>query len=135
MPQGQIHGSWWDIAKVISDDVKAATDDAGLQAALDNYKAKIDALFSMSDEEKNSWSVIGNINGDGWSVDLPMTKGDDGLWKTDEAYAMDETTEFKVRQGKSWDNAYPADNFKVEAAGTYYVTLNEADGTVALVAQ
>jgi len=135
VPQGQIHGSWWDIAKVISDDVKNAADDAGLQAALDNYAAKIGALFNMSDEEKNSWSVIGSINGDGWSVDLPMSKGDDGLWKTDEAYAMEAGVEFKVRQGKSWDNAFPAENFKVEEAGTYYVTLNEADGTVALVAQ
>ncbi|MCF0136625.1 MAG: extracellular solute-binding protein, partial [Lachnospiraceae bacterium] len=45
VPQGQIHGSWWDLAKVIGDDIKAATDDAGLQAALDNYEAKINALF------------------------------------------------------------------------------------------
>ena len=28
-------------------------------------------------------------NGDGWSVDLPMTKQDDGSWLTDEAYQMD----------------------------------------------
>ena len=53
VPQGQIHGSWWDIAKVIADDVKAATDEAGLQAALDNYSAKISALFNMTSEEKN----------------------------------------------------------------------------------
>jgi arabinogalactan oligomer/maltooligosaccharide transport system substrate-binding protein len=43
VPQGQIHGSWWDIGKVIADDVKAATDEAGLQAALDNYTDKISA--------------------------------------------------------------------------------------------
>ena len=135
IPQGQIHGSWWDLAKVIADDVKAATDDAGLQAALDNYSEKMAALFTMSDAEMNAWTVIGSINGDGWSVDLPMTKGDDGVWKTDEAYAMDAGVEFKVRQGKSWDNNFPADNFVVETAGTYYVTFDEATETVAIVAE
>ena len=45
-PQGQIHGSWWDIAKVIADDVKAATDEDGLKAALTNYDSKITALFT-----------------------------------------------------------------------------------------
>ena len=83
----------------------------------------------------SNWSVIGSINGDGWSVDLPMTKGDDGVWKTDEAYAMDAGVEFKVRQGKSWDNNFPADNFVVETAGTYYVTFDEATETVAIVAE
>ena len=135
VPQGQIHGSWWDIAKVIGEDVKAAEDDAGLQAALDNYYDKIASLFTMSDAEKYAWAVIGTVNGTNWDTDLPMTKGDDGLWKTDEAYAMDAGTEFKVRQGKSWDNNFPADNFKVEEAGTYFVTFDEATGTVALVAE
>ena len=136
VPQGQIHGSWWDIAKVIGDDVKNAEDEAGLQAALDNYTAKIAALFNMSDEEKNAWSVIGSINGDGWSVDLPMTKGDDGIWKTDEAYTMDAGVEFKVRQGKSWDVSFGngGDNFKVEEAGTYYVLFDEAAELVSLQA-
>ena len=133
VPQGQIHGSWWDLAKVIGDDVKAATDEAGLQQALDNYYEKISSLFTMTDDEKNSWSVIGSINGDGWSVDLPMVKGDDGVWKTTEAYQMDTGVEFKVRQGKSWDNNFPAENFKVETAGTYYVVFDEATSEVSLV--
>ncbi len=132
--QGQIHGSWWDIAKVIGDDVKAATDEAGLQAALTNYENKIASLFQMSDEEKTAWAVIGNINGDGWTVDLPMTNKD-GVWTTNIAYEMTETTEFKVRQGKAWDNAFPADNFKVETAGTYKVQFTEATGAVELIAQ
>ena len=48
VPQGQIHGAWWNISKVIADDVAAATDDAGLQKALDNYQEKIDGLFSLN---------------------------------------------------------------------------------------
>jgi arabinogalactan oligomer/maltooligosaccharide transport system substrate-binding protein len=146
--QGQIHGSWWDIAKVIGDDVKAAEDDAGLQGALDNYYDKIAGLFTLSDDVKNGWTVIGMYNeadgffftdySDGketWTADLALVKGDDGLWKTEKAYALDAGVEFKVRQGLSWDNAFPADNFKVETAGTYFIQFDEASGEVSLVAE
>ena len=144
--QGQIHGSWWDIAKVIGDDIKAAEDDEGLQGALDNYYDKIAGLFTLSDDVKNGWTVIGTCNltdgffftdyTDGkstWTDDIPMVKGEDGLWKTDKAYEMAVGVEFKVRQGLSWDNAFPADNFVVQEAGTYYVQLDEASGEVTLV--
>ena len=134
MPQGQIHGSWWDIAKVIGEDVKNATDDAGLQAALDNYQDKIASLFTMSDEVKNAWTAIGTINGTNWDADVTMTKGDDGVWKTD-ALELHAGEEFKVRQGLSWDNNFPAENFKVEADGTYVITFDEAATTVDIVAQ
>ena len=147
IPQGQIHGSWWDIAKVIADDVKAAEDDAGLQAALDNYYNKINALFTMTDAEKNAWGVIGMCNStDGffftdynnesrsnWGEDMPMEEVEPGIWRTTKAYEMPEGCEFKVRQGASWDVAYPADNFKVETAGTYYVQLVVETGEVSLV--
>ena len=133
VPQGQIHGSWWDIAKVIADDVKDAKDDAGLQAALDNYKAKIDALFNMSDEEANSFTVIGSILGDTWSNDVAMTEAD-GVWTT-EALELKAGDEFKVRQGKSWDVAFPADNFKVEADGTYVIQFDSAKEEVSLIAK
>ena len=136
-PQGQIHGSWWDIAKVYATAAKEATSDDDLKAALQSYENSIQSLFSMSAEEREAFTVIGSINGDGWSVDLPMTKQDDGTWLTDEAYAMDAGVEFKVRQGKAWDVAYGVDgnNFVVETAGTYKVklTLNGEEGTVELV--
>ena len=134
VPQGQIHGSWWDIAKVIGEDVKNATDEAGLQAALDNYQDKIASLFTMSDEVKNAWTAIGTINGTNWDADVTMTKGDDGVWKTD-ALELHAGEEFKVRQGLSWDNNFPAENFKVEADGTYVITFDEAATTVDIVAQ
>lgn len=134
IPQGQIHGSWWDIAKVIGDDVKAATDEAGLQTALDNYQDKIAALFNLSDEVKNGWTVIGTVNGSSWNEDFAMTHNADGIWRS-AAYTMTAGTEFKVRQGLSWDNAFPAANYVVEADGTYVVEFDEATGTVTLVAQ
>ena len=145
VPQGQIHGSWWDIAKVIADDVKNATDEAGLQQALDNYYEKISSLFTMSDDEKTSWGVIGTCNSvDGffytdynnesrsnWAEDIPMT-ADGSVWTT-EPWLMEAGCEFKVRQGKSWDNAFPADNFKVETAGTYYVQFDADTCEVSLI--
>jgi arabinogalactan oligomer/maltooligosaccharide transport system substrate-binding protein len=146
VPQGQIHGSWWDIAKVIGEDIKNAEDEDGLQEALDNYYNKIASLFTLSDEVKYGWTVIGTCNLDDgffytdytdgrstWTDDIPMTKGGDGLWKT-EAYAMQAGTEFKVRQGRIWDNAFPADNFKVETEGVYVVVFDEATGEVSLEA-
>ena len=60
VPQGQIHGSWWDIAKVIGDDVKNATDEAGLQQALDNYYDKIASLFTL---DTSALLFVGAWNG------------------------------------------------------------------------
>jgi arabinogalactan oligomer/maltooligosaccharide transport system substrate-binding protein len=146
--QGQIHGSWWDIAKVIGDDVKAANDDAGLQLALDNYYDKISSLFTLSDDVKYGWTIIGMYNAadgffftdysDGkstWTDDLPLVKNADGLWVTEQAFEIPAGTEFKVRQGLSWDNAFPADNYKVEADGTYTVQFDEATGEITLIAE
>ena len=147
IPQGNIHGSWWDIAKVIGDDVKAATDEAGLQATLDNYQNKIAALFTLSDEVKHGWTVIGMYNeaegffftdySEGkstWTDDLKLVKVNTSDWKTEQAYDLAEGVEFKVRQGLSWDNAFPADNYKVETAGTYYIVFNESTGEITLEA-
>ncbi len=231
IPQGQIHGSWWDIAKVYAVSAKEATTDADLKQALQDYEDTIKSLFKMSVDEKEAWSVIGSmngdgwatdipmvcdskgvwhsdkilfvagdefkarqgkswtvniggdgkadganfkfdekgydpgyyfvkftydkdsnsgsielekssdiygftvigsINGDGWSIDLPMEIAADGSWKTTEAYTMAKGVEFKVRQGKNWDVAYPSSNFVVEEDGTYFIKLN-ADLSVELV--
>ena len=149
IPQGQIHGSWWDIAKVIGDDVKAAADEDGLKQALQNYEDKISSLFTMSDDVKYAWTVIGTCNlTDGffytdynnetrsnWSENIPMVKVSASEWKTEQAWDMEAGVQFKVRQGLSWDNAFPADNFVVEEAGTYYVLFNETTGEVSLTAE
>jgi arabinogalactan oligomer/maltooligosaccharide transport system substrate-binding protein len=140
-PQGQIHGSWWDIAKVIPGSIK---DGMAIDEALNNYTTSMEALFTMSDDVLNAWTVIGNINGDSWANDLTMTEQADGTWKSDEAYAMDDTTEFKVRQGKSWSVNYGLDGapdganvtiagLEVEA-GTYYVVFDPATGMISVVA-
>ena len=144
-PQGQIHGSWWDIAKVIATSIKEGGE---LQAALDTYKASMDALFTMSDDVLKAWTVIGTIGGSNWTDDLAMTEQADGTWKSNEAYDIGDNDEFKVRQGKSWTNNYgmnddgtpAADGPNVTlaklglAAGKYFVVINPTTGAITLVA-
>ena len=141
VPQGQIHGAWWDIAKVIGTDVKEATDEAGLQAALDNYKNAITALFNMTEEEKNAWSVIGGICGTSWDTDFAMTEVSEGVFES-EALELKAGEEFKCRQGAAWDVNFGVDglngaNVVVEADGTYIVrlTTDGETGTIELIAQ
>ena len=137
--QPNIHGSWWDIAKVIATDIKTSDgSEASLKAALQKYEDSIAAVFEMSDEVKNAWTVIGNIGGSNWDVDFEMT-ADGDIWTSKDAFEMTTDSEFKVRQGKSWDVNYGAnatlngDNIKPEAAGTYKVQLNAATGEVTLI--
>ena len=144
-PQGQIHGSWWDIAKVIATSIK---DGGDMATALKTYEDSMNALFTMSDDVLKAWTVIGTIGGSNWTDDLPMTEQADGTWKSNEAYDIGDADEFKVRQGKSWTNNYGMNDDGTPAldgpnatlakmgktAGKYYVVLNPADGTITLVA-
>lgn len=133
--QPNIHGSWWDIGKVITTDIKESdgSDDA-LRAALQKYYDSIQAVFTMSDEVKNAWTVIGAIGGSSWDVDFEMTKDGD-VWTSNDTFELKAGDELKVRQGKNWDVSYGngGENYVVEADGTYYITFNEATTEVALV--
>ena len=135
VPQGQIDGAWWDIAKVISAEVKEAKSEDDLKAALKNYSEKIYAIFEKTDAEKNAWGVIGSICGTNWDTDFPMTEN--GGVFTSEPLELHAGEELKCRQGASWDVNYGADgkdgtNVVVEADGTYTVVLDLADETVTL---
>ncbi len=133
IPQPNIHGSWWDIAKVITTDIKASDgSDEALKAALQKYEDSISAVFEMTDEVRNAFTVIGTVAGTNWDTDLPMT-ADGDVWTSNDAFEMEAGTEFKCRQGKAWDVAYPAENFVVETAGTYHVQLDAVSGEVSLV--
>ena len=139
VPQGQIHGSWWDIAKVLGADAKAAANDADLQTALDEYKATIDGLFQMTEEQKNAWGVIGGICGTNWDTDFSMTEDPKGTYTSD-VLELKAGEEFKVRQGASWDVNFGVEfngaNIVVEKDGKYKVQLvwdGEKTGTVTLI--
>ena len=138
VPQGQIHGSWWDIAKTLGADAKAATTDAELQASLDAYDASIAALFQMTEEEKKAWSVIGSICGTSWNTDFPMTKLAENVFESD-VLTLTAGQEYKVRQGKSWDmnfgsnGAVNGPNCVVETSGKYIVRLTILSETSARI--
>lgn len=152
--QPNIHGSWWDIAKVIGTSLKevADNDDAGIKAVLKKYEDALKALFTMSDAEKRAFTVIGKFGTAPatdyaeWKSDLAMTEDPTNTWISP-AITLAEGDEFKVRQGKSWDVAFgnaEGKNYTVSAteAGTKkikLVTTVDADGkvtggTVSLVA-
>ena len=144
IPQGQIHGSWWDIAKVIGTDVgESDGSDEGLAYALQHYEDTIAALFNMTSDEKEAMSVIGSIAGDGWTIDIPMTRSSEvGAYYYTDAIKLTAGEEFKCRKGASWDVNFGADdqlngtNFVVEEDGWYYIKLSvnddETEGHISL---
>ena len=138
--QGNIHGSWWDIAKVVATSLKAVEqdDETGIKAALQAYEDKIDGLFTMSEETKRAFTVTGAIKSENmnWDSDLTMTEDPTNTW-TSKAITLAEGDEFKVRQGLSWDVSFGKDggNYTVSAeeAGTkkiQFVATVDGDGKV-----
>ena len=138
-PQGQIHGSWWDIAKLLGADAKNAASEDDLKAALEGYANTVAALFQMTEEQKNAWSVIGSICGTSWDTDFPMTETEAGTYVSN-VLELKAGEEFKVRQGASWDVNFGVEfngaNIVVEADGKYQVQLvwdGAQTGTVTLI--
>lgn len=132
VPQGQIHGSWWDIGKVIATDIDESDGtDAGLKAALQKYEDTIAALFNMTSDEKEAWSVIGSICGTNWDTDFAMTRTaevGDATYYSD-LLQLTAGNELKARQGASWDVNFGGDgardgaNLQVPEDGAYFVKL------------
>ena len=142
-PQGQIHGSWWDTAKVLGAHAKNAASEEDLQKALDEYDAANAKALSMTDEQRNAWSVIGGICDTNWDTDFPMTETETKGTYLSEVLELKAGQEFKCRQGASWDVNFGAEGFnsatncKVEADGKYQVQLvwdGAENGTITLVA-
>ena len=145
VPQGQIHGSWWDIAKVIADDVKAAKDEEGLKAALQTYYDKINSLFTLDASSLlfvGAWNEWNNAdeadtyymtkNEDGtYTITLDVPESDymggrivkPGDWGTDKGFAQ-VTTGADLIKDLGEDN--PDNNIVFAEAGNYTVTW---DGT------
>ncbi len=138
--QGNINGSWWDIAKLLGADAKNATSEDDLRNALKEYEDAIKAVLTKSDEELQAWGVIGSICGTNWDTDFKMTKQEDGSFLSD-VLELNEGDEFKVRQGGSWDVNYGVggaaggDNIVVETTGKYQVklTIDGANVTIELI--
>lgn len=131
-PQGQIHGSWWDIAKLLGNVAEDSTTDEELQAGLDSYKASVDELFAIDEATANAFTLIGHFGGYDWDTDVAMTEDPAGTWTATVDFKAGD--EFKVRQGLGWDvnfgvdGVLGGDNIVIDADGTYLVTL-VYDGT------
>lgn len=127
--QGNIHGGWWDIAKLLGTASKNAElgDTKALQDALDSYQASINKFETMTVEAMNAYGVVGTIASlkgvkenlsEGqtewidWNTDLAMTesKGENGeaIWTSKVAVTLAEGDKFQVRQGQSWDSQFGA---------------------------
>lgn len=142
VPQGQIPGKWWDIAKVYASSAKAAdaNDTTALKATLKVYEDSIKAVVDGSEDEtaKNALTVIGNMYGDNnWTKDIPMTEKS-GAWYS-VPVLFEENAEFKVRKGAAWDwstgnviegatgyETLEGGNAKVTTAGLYIVKYTDA---------
>ena len=130
--QGNINGSWWDIAKLLGSDAKNAKSEDDLKNALKTYEDAIKAVLTKTDDELKAWGVIGSICETNWDTDFPMTEQADGSFLSD-VLELTAGSEFKVRQGGSWDVNYGVggvaggENIKVEADGKYQVKLTLGD--------
>lgn len=102
------------------------------------------AVLSIAEKEPDVFTVIGGICGSTWDKDFPMTEVESGVWKS-EPLELKAGEEFKVRANGAWDLSYGVDdgvansnngtNVKVEADGTYVVTLNLNDNTLVYAAE
>ena len=142
--QSAIHGSWWDVAKVIGDEVKAAADEDGLKQALQNYEDKMASLFNL---DTSALLFVGAWNGwnnadesdtyylkDGTvTLDVPesgymggriVTPGE---WGNDKGFAQVTTGKELVKDLGS-DN--PDNNIVFAEPGNYTVTWDGAAITI-----
>ncbi len=131
--QGPIHGSWWDIAKMLGDVAKYADldDTKVLQSELDKYETSLNNLL-MSEEEKQAFTVVGQFaeapttDFIEWFTDIPMTEDPAGTWTSD-ALTLTAGDKFECRQGKSWDVAFGGiDDAHKDNNGSFVVTHAEA---------
>ncbi len=138
--QSAIHGSWWDVAKVIGDEVKDATSEDDLKAALQNYENKMADLFKL---DTSALLFVGAWNGwnnaddsetyyfkDGvLTLDVPESDYmggrivNPGSWDTDKGFAQ-VTTGVELIKDLGADN--PDNNIVFAEAGNYTLTW---DGT------
>ena len=146
-PQGNIAAVYWDTAKLLGAVAKNATNDVDLQMGLDDYKEAVDDFVKFTPEQRNSYTVIGDVNGTMWDTDFEMVKGEDGSWVSKDVFDLAVGDEFKVRFGMDWKVAYGNNednantsiglnskgNYIVETAGRYYIKIVVNEDTTAVI--
>ncbi len=82
---------------------------------------------------QETWTVIGTMGGDSFTVDIPMVQQMDGSWCTVEAIYLEEGDQLMCRLGGSWEQVYPEEPYLVEDAGTYFILLEPLTGHISLI--
>ncbi len=82
---------------------------------------------------QETWSVIGTMGGDNFTVDIPMVQQMDGTWRTVDALTLEAGDQLYCRLGGSWDQAFPEEPFRVEVSGTYFILLDPTTGIITLI--
>ena len=129
-PQGQIHGTWWDIARVIATNLREGM---AVEMALENYAENIAQIFNGPVYE---WSVIGDLDGTCWDTDFDMVLQADGVYRTEYALYFQRWSQFLVRYGHNWEIIYGADgqfhggNVAPGVEGYYYVWFDSTTGLI-----
>ncbi len=138
VPQGNIHGSWWDFAKQLGYEARVAESYKELEIALEEYQKELHNIFEKEEKEK-IFTVIGSICGTLWDTDFPMAKVSENTWESN-VLTLNVWEEFKVRYDSAWDINFGVEfngaNIVVEETGKYIVRLvlyGETDGQVFLI--
>ena len=139
VPQRIIHGSWWDVAKVLGIDAAKANSDDELKNSLQKYEDTLHTLIEPFCGQGYAayWSVIGSICGTNWDKDFVMNEIDSNIYES-EPLALNVGEDFKVRYWGSWSTNFGVDgfngrNFKVEENGVYVVRITVISLTEAII--
>ncbi len=93
---------------------------------------EITVSCSDGDLELITWTVIGTISGDDWTLDIPMVEQPDGTWITANPVEVKAGDQFRCRQGGDWDEAFPEEPFVVETDGLCRIQLDPNTGRITL---
>ncbi|MBQ6430598.1 MAG: extracellular solute-binding protein [Oscillospiraceae bacterium] len=145
-PQGQISGAWWNIAKVIADEVKDAADEEGIQAALTNYSQKCNALIGVG-----GYVFVGAWNGwDNADMTHKLTE-EDGVYTITVEVEESDYMGGRIVTATNWDTDHGAaqvttgadlidmeaaggdNNIVFKEAGNYTVTWNADTNEITIV--
>jgi len=148
--QGQIHGMWWDIAKVIGTEVGESDGTAeGVKAALQHYYESIDALFSI---DTSGLILVGAWCGWNNAADEYRMAEDNGVYTITITVEQSDYMGGRIVTPADWDTdkgaaqvVEGADLIDVEAGGgdnnivfvapgTYTVTYDSNSGVISIVA-
>jgi len=149
-PQGQIHGMWWDIAKVIGTEVGESDGSAeGVKVALENYYNSISALFSI---DTSGLILVGAWCGWNNAADDYRMAEDNGVYTITITVEQSDYMGGRIVTPADWDTdkgaaqvTTGADLIDVEAGGgdnnivfvapgTYTVTYDSNSGEITIVA-